>query len=168
MPWIFPCNLPWQWAHNDADGDGVIDIYDVDPQNIESDSDNDGVSDIIELQVGTNPLSSDSDNDGILDLNDTDNGTYNVESQVYEIDSIFGNRNAEFDLKVYELTYYLSSLDPANNFESLKEYFSDDDFYNSGNFGKTLHDDRVSLNFEEIPVLFTAPSSVILCSNGRS
>ena len=23
VPWIFPCNLPWQWAHNDADdGDG--------------------------------------------------------------------------------------------------------------------------------------------------
>ena len=148
-------DLPFFTNTNDSDNDGVIDIYDVDPEDPSSDSDNDGVSDIIELQVGTNPLSSDSDNDGILDLNDTDNGTYNVESQVYEIDSIFGNRNAEFDLKVYELTYYLSSLDPANNFESLKEYFSDDDFYNSGNFGKTLHDDRVSLNFEEIPVLFT-------------
>ena len=148
-------DLPFFNNTNDLDNDGVIDIYDVDPEDPSSDSDNDGVSDIIELQVGTNPLSSDSDNDGILDLNDTDNGTYNVESQVYEIDSIFGNRNAEFDLKVYELTYYLSSLDPANNFESLKEYFSDDDFYKSGNYGKTLHDDRVSLNFEEIPVLFT-------------
>ena len=148
-------DLPFFTNTNDSDNDGVIDIYDVDPEDPSSDSDNDGVSDIIELQVGTNPVSSDSDNDGILDLNDTDNGTYNVESQVYEIDSIFGNRNAEFDLKVYELTYYLSSLDPANNFESLKEYFSDDDFYKSGNYGKTLHDDRVSLNFEEIPVLFT-------------
>ena len=148
-------DLPFFTNTNDSDNDGVIDIYDVDPEDPLSDSDNDGISDIIELQAGTNPLSSDSDNDGILDLSDTDNGTYNVESQVYEIDSIFGNRNAEFDLKVYELTYYLSSLDPANNFESLKEYFSDDDFYNSGNFGKTLHDDRVSLNFEEIPVLFT-------------
>jgi hypothetical protein len=148
-------DLPFFTNTNDSDNDGVIDIYDVDPEDPLSDSDNDGVSDIIELQVGTNPLSSDSDNDGILDLNDTDNATYNVESQVYEIDSIFGNRNAEFDLKVYELTYYLSSLDPANNFESLKEYFSDDDFYKSGNYGKTLHEDRVSLNFEEIPVLFT-------------
>ena len=148
-------DLPFFTNTNDSDNDGVIDIYDVDPEDPLSDSDNDGVSDIIELQVGTNPLSSDSDNDGILDLNDTDNTTYNVESQVYEIDSIFGDRNAEFDLKVYELTYYLSSLDPANNFESLKEYFSDDDFYKSGNYGKTLHDDRVSLNFEEIPVLFT-------------
>ena len=105
-----------------------------------ADSDNDGLPDITELQAGTNPLSSDSDNDGILDPTDTDSGTYNVESQVYEIDSVFGNRNAEFDLKVYELTYYLSSLDPANNFESLKEYFSDDDFYKTGNYGKILHD----------------------------
>ena len=35
---------------------------------------------------------------------------YNSESQVYEIDSVFGNRNASFDLKVYQLTYYLSTL----------------------------------------------------------
>ena len=148
-------DLPFFNNTNDSDNDGVIDIYDVDPIDPLSDSDNDGLSDIIELQAGTNPLSSDSDNDGILDPSDTDNETYNVESQVYEIDSVFGNRNAEFDLKVYELTYYLSSLDPANNFESLKEYFSDDDFYKRGNYGKILHDERVSLNFEEVPVLFT-------------
>ena len=49
----------------------------------------------------------------------------------------------------------MSSLDPANNFESSKEYFSDDDFYEKGYYGKTLHDDRVSLNFDEIPVLYT-------------
>ena len=79
-------DLPFFNNTNDSDNDGVIDIYDVDPEDPLSDSDNDGVSDIIELQVGTNPLSSDSDNDGILDLNDTDNATYNVESQVYEID----------------------------------------------------------------------------------
>ena len=148
-------DLPFFNNINDSDGDGVIDVYDSDPQNIESDSDNDGLSDIIEFQAGTNPLSSDSDNDGILDPDDTDSSSYNVEQQVYEIDSVFGNRDAEFDLKVYELTYYLSSLDPANNFESSKEYFSDDDFYEKGYYGKTLHDDRVSLNFDEIPVLYT-------------
>ena len=147
-------DLPFFNNTNDADGDGVIDIYDVDPQNIESDSDNDGLSDIIEFQAGTNPLSNDSDNDGILDPNDTDSSSYNVEQQVYEIDSILGNRNAEFDLKVYELTYFLSSLDPSNNFESLKEYFSDDDFYERGYYGKTLHNDRINLNFDEVPVLF--------------
>ena len=113
-------DLPFFNNTNDSDGDGVIDVYDSDPQNIESDSDGDGLSDIIEFQAGTNPLSSDSDNDGILDPSDTDSSSYNVQQQVYEIDSVFGNRNADFDLKVYELTYYLSSLDPANNFDSSK------------------------------------------------
>ncbi|MDG2475814.1 MAG: DUF4270 family protein, partial [Flavobacteriaceae bacterium] len=147
-------DLPFYNNTNDSDNDGVIDAFDADPSNFESDSDGDGLSDIIETQAGTNPLSNDSDGDGILDPDDTDSSSYNVEQQVYEIDSVFGNRNAEFDLKVYELTYYLNSLDPTNNFESSKEYFSDDDFYEKGYFGKTLHDDRVSLNFEEVPVLY--------------
>ena len=147
-------DLPFFNNTNDSDGDGVIDLYDSDPQDIESDSDGDGLSDIIEFEAGTNPLSNDSDGDGILDPNDTDSSSYNVEQQVYEIDSVFGNRSAEFDLKVYELTYYLSTLDPANNFESSKEYFSDDDFYKQGFYGKTLHDDSVSLNYYEIPVFY--------------
>ena len=148
-------DLPFFNNTNDSDGDGVIDLYDSDPQNIESDSDGDGLSDIIEFEAGTNPLSNDSDGDGILDPNDTDSSSYNVEQQVYEIDSVFGNRSAEFDLKVYELTYYLSTLDPVNNFESSKAYFSDDDFYEQGFYGKTLHDDSVNLNFDEIPVFYT-------------
>jgi hypothetical protein len=148
-------DLPFFNNTNDSDGDGVIDLYDSDPQNIESDSDGDGLSDIIEFEAGTNPLSNDSDGDGILDPNDTDSSSYNVEQQVYEIDSVFGNRSAEFDLKVYELTYYLSTLDPANNFESSKAYFSDDDFYEQGFYGKTLHDDSINLNFDEIPVFYT-------------
>ena len=148
-------DLPFFNNTNDSDGDGVIDLYDSDPQSIESDSDGDGLSDIIEFEAGTNPLSNDSDGDGILDPNDTDSSSYNVEQQVYEIDSVFGNRSAEFDLKVYELTYYLSTLDPANNFESSKAYFSDDDFYEQGFYGKTLHDDSANLNYEEIPVFYT-------------
>ena len=147
-------DLPFYNNTNDSDGDGVIDLYDSNPADQESDSDNDGISDITESRAGLNPLSNDSDNDGILDINDDDNSTYNDESQVYEIDSIFGNRNASFDLKVYQLTYYLSSLDPDNNFESSKEYFSNDNFYQKGFYGKTLHDDTVNLNFEEIPVLY--------------
>jgi len=149
-------DLPFFNNTNDSDNDGVIDLYDVDPNNSSSDSDNDGLSDIIETQAGTNPLSPDTDNDGILDPDDTqiDPGVYNVESKLYEIDSIFGNRNAEFDLKVYELTYYLSSLDPSNNFETFKEYYSNDDFYKQGYYGEKFFDKRVKLNYEEIPVLF--------------
>ena len=62
-------------------------------------------------------------------MQDTEITGYNPDSQVYEIDSIFGNRAATFNLKVYELTYYLSPLDPNNNFESIKEYYSDFNFY---------------------------------------
>ena len=148
-------DLPFYTNTNDSDGDGVIDLYDSNPADQESDSDNDGISDITETRAGLNPLSNDSDNDGILDPNDDDNSSYNLESQVYEIDSIFGNRDASFDLKVYQITYYLSSLDPDNNFESSKEYFSNDNFYQKGFYGKTLHDDTVNLNFEEIPVLYS-------------
>jgi len=147
-------DLPYFNNTNDSDGDGVIDLYDSDPSDQQSDSDNDGIPDITESIAGLDPLSNDSDNDGILDINDDDNSTYNNESQVYEIDSIFGNRTASFDLKVYQLTYYLSSLDPNNNFESSKEYFSNDNFYQKGFYGKTLHDNTVTLNFDEIPVLY--------------
>ena len=148
-------DLPFYNNTNDSDGDGVIDLYDSNPADQESDSDNDGISDITESRAGLNPLSSDSDNDGILDPNDDDNSSYNTESQVYEIDSVFGNRDASFDLKVYQLTYYLSSLDPNNNFESSKEYFSNDNFYQKGFYGRTLHDNKVTLNFQEIPVLYS-------------
>ena len=147
--------LPFFNNTNDSDSDGVIDIYDVDPSDPLSDSDNDGIDDITELRAGLNPLSNDSDNDGVLDPNDFDNETYNTTAQVYEIDSIFGNRNSSFRLNVSELTYYLSDLDPGNNFESQKEYFSDDDFYNKGFYGETLHDAEITLNFDEIPVLFS-------------
>ena len=49
----------------------------------------------------------------------------------------------------------MSTLDPNNNFESTKEYFSNDNFYEKGFYGEVLHDDAVKLNFDEIPVLFT-------------
>jgi len=101
-------DLPFFNNTNDSDNDGVIDLYDVDPVNSSSDSDNDGLSDIEELRAGTNPLSSDTDNDGIIDSQDTETVGYNPDSKVYEIDSIFGNENGEFDLKVYELTYFLN------------------------------------------------------------
>ena len=147
-------DLPFFNNTNDKDNDGVIDLYDVDPNNSSSDSDNDGLSDILETQAGTNPLSADTDNDGILDPDDPEINGYNADRQVYEIDSIFGNRNADFNLEVYELTYHLSSLDPANNFESFKEYYSDDDFYEKGFYGRKFYDDKVSLDLNDIPVFF--------------
>ena len=147
-------DIPFFNNRNDSDTDGVIDLYDVDPNNSSSDSDLDGISDIDELRAELNPLSNDSDGDGILDIDDDDNSGYDSQRRVYEIDSIYGNRNASFDLKVYELTYYLHHLDIENNFEYNAQYFSDQDFYANGFSGQVLHDDNINLNLEEVPVLY--------------
>tara|TARA_X000000950_G_C13896592_1_gene653095 strand:- start:84 stop:1889 length:1806 start_codon:yes stop_codon:yes gene_type:complete len=147
-------DIPFFNNSNDKDSDGVIDLYDVDPNNSSSDSDGDGVSDIDELRAKLNPLSSDSDGDGILDAVDTENEGYDSSKRVYEIDSVYGNRDATFNLKVHELKYYLSSLDPINNFESESEYYSDFDFYESGHSGRLLFDQTINLDFNEVPVLY--------------
>ena len=97
-------DIPFFNNQNDTDTDGVIDLYDVDPNDSSSDSDSDGISDIDELRAELNPLSNDSDGDGILDPDDDDNSSYDSRKQVYEIDSLYGNRKASFDLKVYELS----------------------------------------------------------------
>ena len=143
-------DLPFFTNQKDKDNDGVIDSLDADPEDPESNSDGDELTDFIETQTGLNPLSSDSDGDGILDHNDTDNESYESENNVYQIDSIYGNSNASFNLKVYELTYYLNSLDPANNFESNQTYYSDDDYIERGFYDAILHDNRINLNFEEL------------------
>ena len=111
-------DIPFYNNQRDRDNDGVIDGLDIDPFDPSSDSDGDGISDFRESEVGTNPLSDDSDNDGISDSIDEDSSDYDSENKNYEIDSVYGNPNAKFRMKVHELTYYLSSLDPQNNFES--------------------------------------------------
>tara|TARA_B100002052_G_C15869737_1_gene594082 strand:- start:708 stop:2462 length:1755 start_codon:yes stop_codon:yes gene_type:complete len=144
---------------NDRDGDGVIDEFDIAPNDPLSDSDSDGVADYLETQDGSNPLSQDSDNDGILDGDDQDNSGYDVENKVYQIDSIFGNRDASFKLKVYELTYYLSSLDPGTNFESINKFYSNKDFFEEGFSGEILYDSIYSLDFNELRFNFSEDDS---------
>ncbi len=143
--------IPFFSNNNDSDNDGVEDFFDTDPQNIESDSDSDGIADYIETQNLTNPLNPDTDGDGIDDLEDSDNSVlYPSENSVYRVDSIFGNRSASFDIKVFELKYFLNSLDPNNNFESKISYFSSQDFYQNGFVGESLHDARINLNLDEV------------------
>jgi len=115
--------IPFFNNTNDKDRDGVIDALDLDPEDEDSDTDGDGVSDIIETRSNLNPLSPDSDGDGILDDVDQDNKTYDHQNRTYEIDSIYGNREASFDLKVYELKYFLSDYDPATDFEKKSQFF---------------------------------------------
>ena len=155
--------IPFYVNNNDSDNDGVTDAFDLDPQNIESDSDGDGVFDYLETQNSTNPLSEDTDGDGINDLEDQDNTIkYEAENSVYRVDSIYGNKLSTFNLKVKELTYYLNSLDPSNNFESNINYFSSQDFYKEGFVGETLFDDYIKLNLSELRFNYEEDDSLTL------
>ena len=146
--------IPFFTNQNDADSDGVIDERDIDPSDPQSDTDGDGLSDLLETQAGTNPLSSDSDGDGINDAEDTDNESYDAGDNVYQIDSLYGNRNTSFNLKVQELTYYLSQLDPADNFASSLPYYNDTDYAQQGFVGETLFEGTYELDFSEIPFYY--------------
>ena len=135
----------------DSDGDGVIDLYDVDSNDINSDSDGDGVSDIQERANGTNPLNPDTDGDGINDNLDTESINPDDGSTVYDIDSLIGNIDSTFKIKIQELDYYLRNYDPNNNFETFQKYYSDDHFIKDFK-NKILHDDFVALDTSEITI----------------
>ena len=145
-------DIPFFTNQDDADNDGVIDSLDADPSDPLSNSDGDELTDLIEFQSQLNPLSSDSDGDGILDHNDDDNATYQSGNNVYQIDSVYGNREATFNLKVYELGAYLNELDPSDNFETTQAFYSTQDYYEEGFSRAVLHDDIISLNFDEIRI----------------
>ena len=135
----------------DSDGDGVIDLYDVDSNDIYSDSDGDGVSDIVERSNGTDPLNPDTDGDGINDNEDAESINPNNGATVYDVDSLIGNINASFKIKIEELDYYLRDYDPTNNFESFQKYYSDDHFIK--NFSKeTLFDDNIEIDTNEVVI----------------
>tara|TARA_A100001011_G_scaffold247320_1_gene255580 strand:- start:21637 stop:23439 length:1803 start_codon:yes stop_codon:yes gene_type:complete len=135
----------------DNDGDGVIDIYDVDDNDINSDSDGDGLTDIQERANLTDPLNPDTDGDGITDDKDTDTQNPNAGATLYDVDSLLGNIDASFKIKVQELDYYLRSYDPTDNFESFQKYYSDEtQLLNFAGF--TIHDDEVSIDTNEIVI----------------
>lgn len=142
--------IPFFTNQKDSDNDGVVDAFDADPNDPNSNSDSDELNDLEETQANLNPLDPDSDSDGILDHNDDDNSTYDSENNTYEIDSLYGNRQASFNLKVAQLTYYLNTLDPTRNFEKAQLYYSNRDFFEEGFYNTLLHDGSVQLNFEEL------------------
>lgn len=141
--------IPFFTNRNDLDNDGVIDAYDVDSSTPDSDSDGDGVTDRQETQNGTDPLKKDTDGDGINDDVDTSTVNPNKDVQLYELDSILGNKTSNFKIKVQELNYYLRSLDPAQNFEVNQYYYSNNTLLQ--NYGGTvLHDDFYTIDDKEI------------------
>ena len=142
-------DIPFFTNVDDDDGDGVINLYDVDSTDPNSDSDGDGLTDLYESQIGQNPLNNDTDGDGILDGDDDESINPNGGGTVYELDSLIGNSNAKFKLKVNELDYYLRPFDPDSNFEKYQKYYSNNEI--PSNFsGTLLFDDEVEINSNEL------------------
>ncbi|NKI26443.1 DUF4270 domain-containing protein [Arenibacter sp. 6A1] len=111
----------------DRDNDGVPDIYDKDPDDPNSDYDGDGLTDAQEKAMGTDPYNKDTDGDGTNDDKDTDTAPNRFPIK-FDLDSIYGNRDIPFNLKVERSTYYLRDLDPNSNFQEAQQYFSSQQF----------------------------------------
>ena len=96
-------------------------------------------------------MNPDTDGDGITDDKDTDTQNPNAGATQYDVDSLLGNIDASFKIKVQELDYYLRSYDPTDNFESFQKYYSDEtQLLNFAGF--TIHDDEVSIDTNEIVI----------------
>jgi len=131
----------------DRDSDGVADAFDVDPEDPNSDSDGDGITDNDERILGTDPLSDDTDGDGIKDGDDPVNDVNGYPVKV-DLDSIYGNREAPFNFKVEQSTYFLRDLDPDTGFLESQEYYSTQEF--SPDFvSEVLFDGQVTISDEE-------------------
>ena len=142
--------LPYQLApgNSDSDGDGVPDEQEPggenDPNN---DLDGDGLGNNEERIKGTDPFNSDTDGDGTNDADDND-FVANTFPRKFDLDSIFGNSNIPFKMKVEESTFFLRDLDPNSNFEQAQEYFSNQQF--SPLFtGEVLADTTIVITNEE-------------------
>ena len=142
-------DIPFFTNIDDDDNDGVINIYDIDSTDPYSDSDGDGVSDADESNLGQNPLDEDTDGDGILDGEDTESINPYAGRTLYELDSLIGNTEATFKLKVSELDYFLRPYDPDSNFEKFQKYYSNNTL--PENFsGYTLFDSEVKIDSNEL------------------
>ncbi|MDG1822298.1 MAG: DUF4270 family protein [Flavobacteriaceae bacterium] len=143
--------IPFFTSQTDSDGDGLIDEFDVDDNDVNSDSDGDGVSDITERNNGTNPMIPDTDGDGILDDVDETNNLTTPLPKLYAIDSLFGDREATFNVSVSKLNYFLRQLDPEKNFEQSQAYYSD--FQINSYKEETLFNQAIQLDFDEVAIV---------------
>ncbi|WP_422857951.1 DUF4270 family protein [Flagellimonas sp. S174] len=129
--------LPFQLpptSNRDTDGDGVedeIERTEADRLDPNSDWDEDGVSDNDERILGSNPFDASEDGTG-------DDFVANTFPRRFALDSIYGNRNQEVNLRVTRSNFFLRDLDPNTNFEEAQEFFSNQDF--SGFEGEVLYD----------------------------
>lgn len=111
----------------DRDLDGVANDFDADPDDPSSDTDGDGLTDNQERVAGSDPLNVDTDGDGVNDGEDTATASnrYPIKR---DLDSIYGNRDMPFNLKVERSTYFLRDLDPNSNFQEAQEFYSSQQF----------------------------------------
>jgi len=141
--------LPFfQNPSGDRDGDGVADELDADPEDPNSDTDGDTVSDNQERINMTNPLDSDTDGDGISDGDDEDTAVSRFPNRV-DLDSIYGDRTQQFNLKVERSTFFLRDQDPNTNFEQAQEYYSTQQFAPTF-VSDVLYEGDLSISDEEI------------------
>ena len=131
----------------DRDADGVVNELDADPDDPNSDSDGDNVTDNQERLTGTDPLNPDTDGDGELDDVDPEVVANTFPKQV-DIDSIYGNRDIPFNLKVERSTFYLRDLDPNTGFLESQEYYSSQQF-SPGFVAEVLFEGEVTISTEE-------------------
>ena len=135
----------------DSDLDGVDDEFDSEPNDNTNDSDGDGQTNSQERAANTDPLddtSYDADGDG---KNDTDGETIiaNNFAKKVDLDSIYGNRETPFTLKVERSTFFLRDLDPNTNFQEAQQYFSSQEF--APDFvAETLFEGEIVIDDEEI------------------
>ena len=143
--------IPFYTNQRDRDGDGVIDVFDIDPDDSDSDSDGDTLTDLEESRsANLDPLNPDTDGDGINDAEDEDTINPDTEANVYEIDYLYGDTTQEVHFQVKKLNFFLPNLDPEDNFESDKAFYSDKDFEQEGLTSQPLFDDKFTLDFDEI------------------
>ncbi|MDF4203528.1 DUF4270 domain-containing protein [Maribacter sp. SA7] len=146
----------------DSDGDGVVDEFDLDPDDSSNDNDGDGVSNIIETASNTDPLdgsSVDEDRDGVNDLDGSTIFSDNFAEKV-EIDSIYINGInydnvsktpiPSFNLKVERSTFFLRDLDPNASFQEAQQYYSNQVFSPDFVTGDPLFEGLVEIIDEEI------------------
>lgn len=142
--------IPFFTNQLDSDGDGLIDELDVDDTDVNSDSDGDGVADITERNNGTDPTNPDTDGDGVLDGVDETNDATGALPNFYTIDSLFGDREATFNVAVSKLNYFLRQLDPEKNFEQYQAYYSD---FPINSYKETsLVNESIQLDFDEVAI----------------
>ncbi len=139
-------------GQTDRDRDGVDDIFDTDPDDPNNDNDGDGLTNSQETAAGTDPLKADTDDDGENDDVDTDTDVSMVAKRI-DIDSIYGNRDTSFTLKVETSTYFLRNSDPTTQFIDNQPYFSNQDIPNFTS--EVLYEDEVMISDFEVIVAST-------------